>query len=67
MVEIVVNGEPRQIAAGTTVAALLADLGVEPRQVAVEVNLELVPRTRHAERALAAGDALEVVTLVGGG
>lgn len=67
MIEIVVNGEPRQIAPGTTVALLLADLGVEPRQVAVEVNLELVPRTRHAERALAAGDNLEVVTLVGGG
>ncbi|HVX59635.1 MAG TPA: sulfur carrier protein ThiS [Pirellulales bacterium] len=67
MIEIVVNGEPRQIARGTTVASLLADLGVEPRQVAVEVNLELVPRTRHAERALAAGDNLEVVTLVGGG
>jgi sulfur carrier protein len=67
MIEIVVNGEPRQIVRGTTVASLLADLGVEPRQVAVEVNLELVPRTRHAERALAAGDNLEVVTLVGGG
>lgn len=67
MIEIMVNGEPRQIAPGTTVAALLADLGVEPRQVAVEVNLELVPRARHAQRALAAGDSLEVVTLVGGG
>lgn len=67
MIEIVVNGEPRQIAPGTTVASLLAELGVEPQQVAVEVNLELVPRTRHAERALAAGDNLEVVTLVGGG
>ncbi len=67
MVEILVNGEPRQIAAGTTVADLLAELGVEPRQVAVEVNLELVPRGRHAEHALTAGDSLEVVTLVGGG
>jgi len=67
MVEILVNGEPRQIAPGTTVADLLAELGVEPRQVAVEVNLELVPRGRHAEHALDAGDSLEVVTLVGGG
>lgn len=67
MVEILVNGEPRQIAPGTTVADLLVELGVEPRQVAVEVNLELVPRGRHAEHALAAGDSLEVVTLVGGG
>ncbi|HVW35649.1 MAG TPA: sulfur carrier protein ThiS [Pirellulales bacterium] len=65
--EITVNGEPRQAPSGTTIAALLAELGVEPRQVAVEVNLELVPRGRHAEHALAAGDRLEVVTLVGGG
>lgn len=67
MIEFTVNGEPRQAPAGTTIAALLAELGVEPRQVAVEVNLELVPRGRHAEHALAAGDRLEVVTLVGGG
>ena len=67
MIEITVNGEPRQTPTGTTIAALLAELGVEPRQVAVEVNLELVPRGRHAEHALAAGDRLEVVTLVGGG
>ncbi|HEX5500519.1 MAG TPA: sulfur carrier protein ThiS, partial [Thermomicrobiales bacterium] len=55
------------VALGTTVAALLGELGLEPKQVAVEVNLELVPRGRHAEHALAAGDRLEVVTLVGGG
>lgn len=67
MIEITVNGEPRQTPSGTTIAALLAALGVEPRQVAVEVNLELVPRGRHAEHALAPGDRLEVVTLVGGG
>lgn len=67
MIEITVNGEPRRAPPGVTIAALLAELGVEPRQVAVEVNLELVPRGRHAEHALAAGDRLEVVTLVGGG
>jgi thiamine biosynthesis protein ThiS len=64
---ITCNGEPRSVAPGTTVAALLAELGLEPRQVAVEVNLELVPRARHAERPLHAGDRLEIVTLVGGG
>jgi sulfur carrier protein len=67
MVEIMVNGGPRQVPEGTTIAALLAELGLEPRQVAVEVNLELAPRGRHAERVLNAGDRLEVVTLVGGG
>lgn len=65
--QIVCNGQPRQTAAGTTVAALLVELGMEPRHVAVEVNLELVPRARHAERVLCEGDKLEIVTLVGGG
>jgi thiamine biosynthesis protein ThiS len=50
-----------------TVAALLAELGLSPRQVAVEVNQELVPRARHDLHQLAQGDQLEVVTLVGGG
>jgi thiamine biosynthesis protein ThiS len=66
-VEIVVNGEPRSIAATTTIAELLAELNVPARGVAVEVNLQVVPRSRHAEQRLQAGDRLEVVSLVGGG
>jgi thiamine biosynthesis protein ThiS len=66
-VEIFVNGQPRQVPADTTVARLLDQLELAARQVAVEVNLELVPRAAHAARRLAAGDRLEVVTLVGGG
>jgi sulfur carrier protein len=62
-----VNGEPREVADGTTVAALLRELDVTQPHVAVEVNLEVVPRTRHAETPLRDGDRLEVVTLVGGG
>ncbi len=50
-----------------TVAQLLEELGLDARHVAVEVNLELAPRQRHAHWALAEGDQLEVVTLVGGG
>jgi sulfur carrier protein len=65
--EIVFNGEPRHVANGTTVAGLLVDRGLNPRHVAVEVNLLLVPRGRHAETRLAPGDRVEVVTLVGGG
>ena len=64
---IVCNGQSRQTATGTTVAALLAELGMEPKHVAVEVNLELIPRARHTERVLCDGDQLEIVTLVGGG
>ena len=64
---IVCNGEPREIAAGMTVAALIDLLGLNPRQVAVEVNLDVVPRIRHATHVLQAGDRVELVTLVGGG
>ena len=65
--EIIVNGDPRPTADGLTVAALLEELGLANRLVAVEVNLELVPKPRHAEHRLAAGDRVEIVTLVGGG
>jgi thiamine biosynthesis protein ThiS len=66
-VEITVNGLLRQVAAGTTVAELLEELGMAGRHVAVEANLELVPRQDHARYRLADGDRLEIVTLVGGG
>jgi thiamine biosynthesis protein ThiS len=67
MDDIVVNGEPRSIAAGTSVLALLGELGLDPRQVAVERNLEIVPRADYGATRLTAGDKLEVVTFVGGG
>jgi sulfur carrier protein len=64
---ITLNGETHDVPPGTTVAELLATLEVPPKHVAVEVNLELVPRGRHAEHALRENDRLEIVTLVGGG
>lgn len=66
-IEIHVNGQSRAVAAGSTVAMLLQALELDPRTLAVERNLELVPRGQHAATPLAAGDRLEVVTLVGGG
>jgi sulfur carrier protein len=66
-VNITFNGEMRRVADDATVAALLAELGLTPAYVAVEVNLELVPRAEHSARALSPGDQVEVVTLVGGG
>ena len=65
--EIIVNDETREISDGSTVAELLALLKMEPRYLAVERNLELIPRARHAECVLEPGDRLEIVTLVGGG
>lgn len=67
MIEFTLNGQPRRAKPGATVAALLADLGLTPQRVAVEVNRELVPRGQHDQVRLEAGDAVEVVTLVGGG
>jgi thiamine biosynthesis protein ThiS len=66
-IEIRVNGEQRKVASGTTVADLLADLGFGDKRVAVERNREVVPRARHSEVELVAGDSLELVTFVGGG
>jgi sulfur carrier protein len=64
---IVVNGEPRPLRAGQTVAELLRELGLDSRQVAVERNRDIVPRADHGQTVLADGDQLEVVTFVGGG
>lgn len=67
LVEITVNGQARQVPEGLTVAALLAELEITVRHVAVEVNAQLVPRGQHPQHRLQRGDRLEVVTLVGGG
>jgi len=66
-ITITINGEPRQVADGLTLSALLELLQLRRPQVAVEVNRELVPREMHDQCRLAAGDQLEIVTLVGGG
>ena len=65
--QLTINGESRQVVEGSTVAELLEELRLGGKPVAVEVNLELVPRQRHAEHYLSEGDRLEIVTLVGGG
>ncbi|HVT27513.1 MAG TPA: sulfur carrier protein ThiS [Lacipirellulaceae bacterium] len=64
---IQVNGKDREIPAGRTIAELLRQLGVTQPHVAVEINLEVVPRAEHDETVLKEGDRVEVVTLVGGG
>lgn len=65
--QIEVNGESRSVAEGTTVEMLLRSMEFRLPHVAVEVNLEVVPRAQHAATVLQDGDRLEVVTLVGGG
>ena len=64
---VILNGEPRVLAASSTVFELLQAEGLGARRVAVEVNGEIVPRSRHAEHALQAGDRVEIVHALGGG
>jgi sulfur carrier protein len=66
-VTILVNGQERVVDAETTVARLLEDLGVRPDGVAVAVDREVVPRSRHAEQVLAEGQRVEILRAVGGG
>jgi sulfur carrier protein len=65
--ELTINGESRQFSAPLNVAALVEVLGYTGKRIAVERNGEIVPRGRHAEVELAAGDQIEIVVAVGGG
>ena len=64
---ITVNGEHRRVPRGISVADLALELGLEPTRVAVERNLEIVPRSTLAEVRIEDGDDFEIVTFVGGG
>lgn len=66
-VDVYVNGEPRRLAEGMTVARLLEELALTGQRLAVEVNLEIVPRSAHAARTLRPGDRVEIVRAIGGG
>ena len=66
-VSIRVNGAHRRVPEGISVADLALELGLEPTKVAVERNLEIVPRSTLGEVKVRDGDELEIVTFVGGG
>lgn len=65
--QILLNGESLELPDGATVADLLVRLELTGRRVAVERNLDIVPRSQHTTTALADGDRLEVVHAIGGG
>ncbi len=64
---ITVNGEEKVIEEALTVEALLGELDISQKGIAVELNREIVPRGRHGEVTLNEGDVLEIVRMVGGG
>ena len=65
--EITLNGETRRLDEAQSVRALLESLGLDPAKIAVERNLEIVPRSAYGDVALAHGDRLEIVHFIGGG
>ncbi len=64
---IQLNGESLELPDGETVAALIARMDLTGRRVAVELNLDIVPRSQHADTVLNDGDHVEVVHAIGGG
>lgn len=66
-IKIVVNGEAREVPEGLGVTALIAHLGLPADRVAIERNLEILPRSQWIKTSVQSGDRYEIVHLVGGG
>lgn len=64
--QIKINGEDREISS-KTVIDLLESLGIDPKRVAVELNMEILPKVEYSEKTIADGDKIEIVHFVGGG
>lgn len=67
MIEVTLNGDAREVAAGLSVTQLLEQLGLQPRLVVVEHNREILDRARYEVTEVRPGDTLELVHFVGGG
>ena len=65
--KLTVNGEAMALPVGTTIGALIEHLGLVGKRLAIELNEDIVPRSQHADTALAEGDQVEVVRAIGGG
>jgi thiazole synthase len=65
--KLTINGEDREFSSILTVASLVAQLGMKPDRVAVELNRDLVPRERWDQTPVSDNDKLEIVHFVGGG
>ncbi len=66
-IQIQVNGEEKHFATGANVCQLLEHLGLNPARVAIEYNLQILPKAKWEETRVAAGDRFEIVQFVGGG
>ena len=67
MITVRVNGSEKTFADGTTVSSMLVSEGMDPAKVAVEIDLDIVPRRTFGEREIRNGEVIEIVSFVGGG
>lgn len=67
MIEIILNGEPHKVDSETTISGLLDTLGMTGKRLAIEYNLEILPKSQHGETILQAQDRIEIVHAIGGG
>jgi sulfur carrier protein len=67
MIALRINGEPKSVSSGLTIAGLLREIGIDAKKVAVEHNLEIVPRSMLDQVRIENGDTFEIVHFVGGG
>lgn len=65
--QIVINGEPREVSDGLTADQLIEQLALGGRRLAMEVNREILPRSQYGEHRFQAGDKVEIVQAIGGG
>ena len=65
--QISINGQPRSAPSGFTIAALLSELELHGKRLAVEVNEDVIPRSEHLAHVLCEGDRVEIVHAIGGG
>lgn len=65
--QVFINGETRQFDAEPTLLDIIRDEGLEGRRFAIELNGDIVPRSRHAEENIRDGDRIEIVHAIGGG
>ena len=65
--KVILNGAPKELSAGSTVKSLLNELKLKPETVAVELNLDIMPKKEYDKAILKEGDKLEIISFVGGG
>ena len=67
MIDITVNGDAMSLTEGTTISDLIHKMELAGQRIAIELNMDVIPRSEHEQKILSAGDEVEVVRAIGGG